>query len=207
MRVILLRHGQSEANAAGLLAGRRDYGLTQLGREQARACGQLLGSGAGGTVVRVLSSPASRCCDTAAPVAAALGLDVEVAPEWAELDYGTWDGRRLADVSAEQWARWRSDDTWAPPGGESLVVVQERVGLALVALGRPGGSDAASEDDVTVIVSHVSPIKAAMCWALGVGPAVSWRVRLEPAAWVELTLSPPTLVAVSSIDRMSRAAG
>ena len=59
--LVLLRHGESTANAAGVLLGRTDAPLTDKGSRQAAALGPLLGS-----VVRVVSSPLTRARDTAA---------------------------------------------------------------------------------------------------------------------------------------------
>jgi broad specificity phosphatase PhoE len=79
-------------------------------------------------------------------------------------------------VPDEAWERWRSDVTWAPPGGESLAAVGERV--------RSGVADLVSSaaDADVVVVSHVSPIKAAVAWALEVGDEVSWRMFLDVAS-------------------------
>ena len=65
------------------------------------------------------------------------------------------------------WSRWRADPTFAPPGGESLAAVGERVRDACADL-----ADAADGGDV-VVISHVSPIKAAIAWALGVDDVVA----------------------------------
>ena len=73
------------------------------------------------------------------------------------------------------WARWRSDASYAPPGGESLAALGRRVREACEELlGDP--------DRLSVVVSHVSPIKAAVAWALGVGDEVAWRMFLAPAS-------------------------
>jgi broad specificity phosphatase PhoE len=176
--LVLARHGRTEANARGVLLGRADPALDDEGVRQA-AC---LGTGlAGLDVVRVVSSPLGRCRASAEVIAAALraaGLevDVEVDDRWIELDYGVLDGVPLADVPAESWARWRADVSWAPEGGESLAGLGERVRAACDDL----VADATDAD--VVVVSHVSPIKAAVAWALGVGDEVAWRMWVAPAA-------------------------
>jgi broad specificity phosphatase PhoE len=187
--LILARHGRTEANARGVLLGRADPGLDDEGARQA-AC---LGTGlAGLDVVRVVSSPLGRCRASAGVIAealrsgggsaggsaggAAVKVDVEVDERWIELDYGVLDGLPLADVPAESWARWRDDVSWAPDGGESLATLGERVRAACNDL----VADAADAD--VVVVSHVSPIKAAVAWALGVGDEVAWRMWVAPAS-------------------------
>jgi broad specificity phosphatase PhoE len=103
--------------------------------------------------------------------AEAFGLPVEVDDRWIEIDYGSYDGQRLSEVPAELWDGWRADAAFTPPGGESLAAVGARVRVACDELA--GGSD------VTVVVSHVSPIKAAVAWALGTGDDVAWRLHLS----------------------------
>src|SRR5438874_8684273 len=169
--LIIVRHGQTAANAAGQLLGRADVPLTETGLEQAAALASALGP-----VERVISSPLQRARQTAA----AFGSPVEVDDRWTELVYGIYDERPLADVPRELWDRWRSDPDYTPPEGESLASVGRRVRTACDELAR----DAADAD--VVVVSHVSPIKAAVAWTLQVGDEIAWR----------------TFVAVASITRV-----
>ena len=167
----LLRHGRTEANARGLLLGRADPALDDVGRDQARRAGEAL---VGAGVDRIVTSPLQRCRATAALVGEALGLPVAVDERWVEMDYGELDGVPVASVPAATWATWAADLDWAPPGGESIAALGERVRAACDEL----VADAAS----TLVVSHVSPIKAAVAWALGVGDEVAWRMFLAPAS-------------------------
>lgn len=166
--LILLRHGQTPANAGGLLLGRADPPLTDLGCRQATAAAAALD----GDVQRVVSSPLLRARQTAE----ALGLPVDVDEQWIEVDYGEYEGLPYRDVPAELWQRWRTEPGFTPPGGESMAAVGARVREACNAL-----MEEAAERNV-VVVSHVSPIKAAVAWALGVGDDVAWRMFLEVAA-------------------------
>jgi len=169
--LVLVRHGQTRLNAEGRLAGHLDVGLTDVGEVQAKAAAEAVLSRR--VPVRVVSSPLLRARHTAA----AFGLPVEVDERWIELDYGPYDGLALADVPDEVWASWRADPAWAPEGGESLVSVGRRVREACEELSASTPPDA----DV-VVVSHVSPIKAAVAWALGVGDETSWRLFLSPGS-------------------------
>ena len=74
-----------------------------------------------------MSSPLGRCRQTAARVAEAVGVPVEVDERWIELDYGELDGRPTSEVPAETWAAWRADLEWGPPGGESIAALGRRV--------------------------------------------------------------------------------
>jgi broad specificity phosphatase PhoE len=183
--IVLVRHGQTETNRAGRLLGRADPPLNDTGRAQADALADLL-AGRGGAIA-VVSSPLRRAKQTAEAIAAGLGLDVEVDERLIEMDYGEWDGRALGEVSADDWRRWRNDPDFAPPGGEGLGAVYERVCECAAEL-----SARANDDDV-IAVSHVSPIKAAVAWALGAGPDVTWRLRLDVASVTRIAPG-PTLV-------------
>jgi broad specificity phosphatase PhoE len=164
------RHGQTAVNAGGRLQGRLDEPLSALGAAQAHALADAFASE---RVTRVISSPLVRARETAAAIAARHTLTVEIDERLIELDYGAWDGVSLADVAPEDWAAWRADPAFAPPDGESLVAVTARVASFFAdALG----------DDLVVAVSHVSPIKAAVCCALGVDERVTWRMQLSLAS-------------------------
>jgi probable phosphoglycerate mutase len=170
--LVLLRHGESTANAAGVLLGRTDAPLTKKGERQAAALAGLLGP-----VVRLVSSPLARARDTAG--ALGLGLPVEIDDRWVEVDYGEHEGRRLTDVPADVWQRWRSDPTYRPEGGETLAEVGRRVAGACAGLFDAEGDGARDPDGDVVVVSHVSPIKAAVAWALGVTGGLDWRLHLS----------------------------
>lgn len=171
-RILLVRHGRTEANASGLLLGRTDVPLDGLGRVQATALGDEVRSGRFGPVVAVVSSPLVRALETAS----AISNDVVVDERLIELDYGDYDGLPLREVPGSVWSRWREDPHFEPPGGESLSTLEQRVcSICDDWFDTPGGG-------TVVFVSHVSPIKAAVSWSLGVGPAVSWRTHLDNAS-------------------------
>ena len=167
MTLVLVRHGRTELNARGLLQGRADAPLDELGQRQAARVAARLGR-----VDRVTTSPLRRAVETAER----LGVEPVVDPRWIELDYGSLDGMAIADVPTPTWLQWRTDPTFAPPGGESLTALYARVVLACEELALE-----AADSDI-VVVSHVSPIKAAVVWALGVGVELGFRMRLDPAS-------------------------
>lgn len=165
--LILLRHGRTEANAQGLLQGRIDPNLDELGEQQAAAAAALIGP-----VDRVIASPLVRAQQTAA----ALGQTVETDERFIELNYGDWEGKPVKDVPADTWAVWRENLDFRPPGGETLNELGSRV--------REGLADIAVEavHKNIVIVSHVSPIKASVAWALGSSDDLTWRLYLGQAS-------------------------
>jgi len=174
--LLLVRHGETAANAAGVLLGRGESPLTDRGREQVDALAGVLGRR---SIARVLTSPLGRARASAEVLG--LGLPVEVDERWIEVDYGDYEGRALSSLPAEVWRRWRADPAWCPPGGESLAEVGGRVRAACEELFESAGSGARGGSDV-VVVSHVSPIKAAVAWALGAPDDLAWRLHLSTAS-------------------------
>jgi broad specificity phosphatase PhoE len=174
--LILVRHGESTGNAEGLLLGRIDAPLTERGRVEARSLAPSV-AGAG----RLISSPLQRALHTATQLGT--GLPVEVDDRWIEVDYGEFDGRPLGSVPDEVWMQWRNDPDYRPPGGESLAGAGAgaRVRASLEELFAIDGEGARAVDPV-VVVSHVTPIKAATCWALGLGDRGAWRLYLATAS-------------------------
>jgi 2,3-bisphosphoglycerate-dependent phosphoglycerate mutase len=119
--LVLLRHGQSTANAAGLFTGILDPGLSPSGAAEARAAAQLLTTN-GLVPDAVLVSPLGRAEQTAAIVAAELNLPAgTVSTDWRlnERNYGALTGRHKDDVRAEvgeaQFLAWRRSVDTAPP--------------------------------------------------------------------------------------------
>jgi broad specificity phosphatase PhoE len=142
----------------------------------------------------VISSPLRRAVETAE----AFGQPVEVDERWIELDYGSLEAVPVRDVDPELWRRWRADPTFVPGGGESLVALGERVRRACAEL-----VEAAAQTDI-VVVSHVSPIKAAVAWALGVGDEISWRLHLDTAAVTRIAIRGATGASLVSWNEVPR---
>lgn len=178
--LVLLRHGEAVGNADGLLLGRIDSPLTERGRRQAAGLAKFLAAGSiVSSVSRVIASPLSRARSTAD--ALGLGIPVEVDERWVEVDYGEFDGQKLSGVPAEVWRAWRADPGYRPKGGETLAEMGMRVRAACEELFGSDGKGARGDSDV-VVVSHVSPIKAAVGWALGTDDSVAWRLWLATAS-------------------------
>ena len=178
----LVRHGRTNANASHLLQGHIDNDLDDVGREQAALLGGALDALA--RVDRIVASPLMRAQQTADAIARSCGrgVTIETDRRWIELDYGDFDGKPLSHVSPETWAEWRVNPEFRPPGGESMAELDSRVRGALAELASDG------RGLHIVIVSHVSPIKAAVAWALGVDIGVSWRTALDRASMSTIRL-------------------
>ena len=165
--LILVRHGRTAANAAGILQGHLDLPLDELGLAQVREVAEAIGH-----VDRVISSPLARARETAALFGPVPTID----DRWIELNYGEYDGLPLGDVPADAWIRWNADRDFATPGGESMGCLDRRV--------RQACSEAyeSAIDQIVVVVSHVSPIKAAVAWSLGCDISMSFRCHLDQAS-------------------------
>ncbi len=169
----LVRHGRTEANAGGRLQGRIDLPIDEVGRAQAAAVTSVVPK-----VDRVVCSPSLRTRQTAE----VFGLVPELDERWLEMDYGDFDGLPMADVPRNMWAEWIGDPNFRPPGGESLQELGDRVFAACDDL-----LEAARTSDIAV-VSHATPIKAAMAWALGVDVSITWRSQIDQASVTKILI-------------------
>jgi broad specificity phosphatase PhoE len=173
--LLIVRHGETPPNRQGLILGRSDPSLTDVGHEQARRLAMALP-----TPDLVVSSPLQRARDTAV----AFGRPVELDERWIELDFGELDGQPSSEVADDLWTRWRADASFSPPGGESLEALSIRVRAACAAL------SAAAATSTVVVVTHVSPIKAAIAWALDVPVGIAWRTYVEDASVSRIDVEP-----------------
>ncbi len=177
--VVMLRHGVTEHTVKKVFSGLGgdDPGLTDLGREQARRAAARLAARA--PIDVVISSPLRRTRETAEVVAKELGLDVQLEPGFAEAAFGEWDGFAFPDI-IERWPEeirsWLDSPAIAPPGGESLEAVLERVDEARTRLLRD------FEGQTVVVVSHVTPIKMMLKLALDADMGIVHRFELAPAS-------------------------
>lgn len=179
--LILVRHGRTAANAQGRLQGRLDLPLDEVGQRQAASIAERLG-----TPDVLIASPLLRARQTAAH----FGTDVTIDERWVEISYGAYEGLPFNEVEADTWDRWHGNIHFCPPDGESLFTLGERVNDACESL------IAMARDRTVVVVTHVSPMKAAVAWALGVDLNISWRTHLDHASVCRVKSTPrgPSLV-------------
>jgi probable phosphoglycerate mutase len=183
--VVFLRHGLTVHTADRKFSGPGgdDPGLTDEGWEQARRAAVALAADGGYTAL--VSSPLRRTRETAAAVADELGLAVEIDEGFREAAFGEWDGYTVDEVRErwpEEFGAWTgSFFDAAPPGGEPLAAVRERVEKSLRALveAHPG--------EKVVVVSHVNPIKFAVRYCLDAPVEVVNRMLLAPASITTLS--------------------
>ena len=131
----MARHGQTAYNAEGRFQGTGAMPLDEAGIAQAHALADVA---RGHGIVALWSSPLVRAQQTAEIVGAALGLQPQSDPRFAEHDTGTWTDRLKADVEAEDpdaWAAYRrGGGEWTFPGGEGFEAFTERVIDGLLAV-------------------------------------------------------------------------
>ena len=159
LTVLLVRHGQSEWNAAGLLQGQTAHvPLTGLGHAQAAEAARELAALQPGVLI---ASDLRRAVQTAEHCARATGLPLRTTPALREQGYGVLEGR----PSRELWdvVDW-TDPHWAAPGGETLAELHSRVGAYL------GQLCAEPPAEVVALVTHGDTIRAAQAVAAGLGP-------------------------------------
>jgi len=186
--VILVRHGRTSANTAGILAGRAvGVRLDKTGRDQSALMGERL---AVVPLVGVVSSPLERCRQTARFILDAHHLGPHAAgPSTAlekgltECDYGQWQGRNLTELAKEDlWSMVQSHPSAVTfPGGESMAAMQARSVSAIrrhdAAFELQHGSGA-----VWVAVSHGDIIKSILADALGMHLDLFQRISVGPAS-------------------------
>jgi broad specificity phosphatase PhoE/ribonuclease HI len=176
---VLVRHGVTEHTERKVFSGSggTDPELTDTGRDQAKRAGEWIR--ALGGVDAVVSSPLRRTQETANVIASALGLEVDVEPGIAEVAFGDWEGHTFGEI-LEHWPqdlqKWLDSTAIAPPRGEAIDVVRERVFEA-----RDRLIDLHAEKTV-VVVSHVTPIKLLVADALGAPITSIYRMELAPAS-------------------------
>ena len=174
--MLLLRHGQTALSVDKRFSGVGDPQLTPTGQAQAaQAASRLADSGA----TAVVSSPLRRARETASRVAQALGLEVAVEDGLRETDFGDWDGATFAEVR-DRWPAeldaWLASTAVPPPGGESFDETADRVRAAHDRL------LASYEGQSIVVVSHVTPIKTLLRFALDAPAGALYRIHLDLAS-------------------------
>jgi alpha-ribazole phosphatase len=170
----LVRHAST--GRSGYLDGRTDPPLLDDALEA--VCRRHCGIG----WVRAISSPRRRALDTANALVGGSDLFCEIHPDWAELDFGDWDGQHFDQIPAEQLAGFYDQPhEVVPPNGESWDHFQSRIEQQLHRL--------VDEDDVpgpVLVVSHAGVIRMALSRVCGIPLSALWAVRIEYGTRVRL---------------------
>ena len=174
----LVRHGETDYNRSNRYMGRREDGLSELGRDQAaRLAGRLVKEP---RFDALYTSPLTRTRETAAPLEVALGMRALPEPGFLEIDMGPWEGRDRAEVAEEdpaRWALWLIDPTQVQVEGlESIDALRRRVGEALDRLA------AAHRGGRILVVSHFACVVTAMLHALELPSSAYRRFPVDNAS-------------------------
>lgn len=179
-RLLLLRHGVTPLTLEKRFAGIGDPPLTDQGREQARrAAERLRADGRYGPVDAIVASPLRRTRATAQAVADAVGLPVEPEPGVREIDFGLFEGLTFAETHErypDELSAFLGSPEVAPPQGETLAALADRAAAARDRL------LARHARKTVLVVTHVTPIKALVCQALGAPLSAVNRMELAAAS-------------------------
>lgn len=181
-RLVLWRHGETDYNAAGRMQGHLDSALTPVGWNQARFAVPAL---ARFSPDLVIASDLRRATDTATVLTDAIGVPLRIDKRLRETHLGEWQGLTGAEVDEAypgERARWRTDATWAPPGGENRVDVADRAGEVVADL------QANAEVGETVLLAAHGGLIIALTARLLNLPVEIWPSLggIQNCHWVEL---------------------
>jgi len=179
--LLLIRHAAHVELGRTLSGRRRDVALSGEGLEQAEIVSDLL---AVEPLVAVYSSPRERAWYTARAIADAHELQVDVADDLDEVDFGDWTGMSFNDLEGDPaWNAWNEERATArPPGGESMAEAVARAAAALqaIAAAHPGGTVAC--------ISHCDIIRGLIAHYLGLPLGNLLRFDIDPASVSRLAL-------------------
>jgi broad specificity phosphatase PhoE len=171
--ILLIRHGETDWNAAEVFRGRIDVSLNERGIQQAGLLARYMD---GLTLDAIYSSPLKRAWQTAEAIARMKGQQVEAAPGLLDFDFGEWQGLSRSEVQQkypEAYADWLNrPERLRVPGGEDLGKVEERA-LPLVDGIIANGTARAA------LVTHRVVMKVIICALLGLDSSHFWNIKLD----------------------------
>ncbi|MCF8068485.1 MAG: alpha-ribazole phosphatase [Desulfobacterales bacterium] len=160
--IFLVRHGRIIKQTKKQYIGQIDYPLNETGYQQALLLQQIF---AFVHIDQIVSSDLSRSRETADIIAAPHKMDVNLYPEFREIDLGNWDGfifEHIKKTYPDEYEQRGSDlSGFRPPGGESFMDLRQRVMTKFNDLVH-------NSDGNTIIVSHAGVIRVILCDLLGV---------------------------------------
>ena len=193
MDVFLVRHGSNDYLAKALLAGRLpNVHLNDEGRAEAQRLAATLATAG---IQRIFSSPLERSVQTAEPTAKRLNLQIEVAPEILEINFGDWTGKPIRDLDRDP--AWKNFNLYRSgtriPNGETMLETQTRMVAFLEELRRE------NPNQTVALFSHGDPIKSVFAYYLGIPLDLFTRIEISPGSHSILRLEPwgPQILAIN----------
>ncbi len=178
LKLIIVRHAESEWNPVGRYQGLLDPELSERGKKQAEVLSEELKKE---NIARVYSSPLKRTYETARVIARKLGVPLEREERIIEIDHGKWSGLLVEEVKRkypEEFELWlKEPHSIKFEGGESLEDVYRRVSDFLKDLKEK------HENETVVVVSHTVPIRCMFCALLGVDLSKFWSFGCDNASY------------------------
>lgn len=201
MRLILVRHGETDLNRERRVQGLSNLGLNEKGRRQAEALAQALRSEKIGAIY---TSPLRRAQETALAIGRYHQVEVTTLDGLKELDVGEVDGMNYEEMKAhhgEFFAKWMTDFTSVRlPGGGSVPELRDRCCAAIRTVVSKEQTACDSGDKAVVAVTHFFPILCIICDSLGMPLAHCRRLRLDVASICTLDFRPEGAVLVTYND-------
>ena len=167
-------HGRTVLNDRNRLQGSTDARLDERGREQSHMVGDYIRIFY--EVDEFISSPLTRALETLHH-AGFDDLSVKEDNRFAEIDYGDWESEPVAVRASEMISKWNTDTHFAPPNGESLASLFDRVSEACEEIMADD-----SRERTILVCSHATAIKAAIVWALGGDARMILKIHSHPAS-------------------------
>lgn len=179
---LLIRHAANDWIGRTLAGWLPEVHLNPVGYSQAAQLPQRL---AGRRIDHIFCSPLERACETAGPLAAALGIQIEKHEALGEVRFGDWTGRNIPELETERdWQRYNAFRSCTrAPNGELMLEIQARV-VAQILQWR-----SEFPNRTLAVVSHADVIKAGLTYFLGMPIDFVHRLEISPASVSTLTLS------------------
>ena len=202
-----LRHG--EPVGGDVLRGRVDHPLSELGWSQmqkaAALCSERKVTPSTPSWTHLISSPLQRCRVFAEHLAGVTALELQVAQQWQEIDYGDWDGMLLSDWRKEagpQFKEFRNDvSKLHPPNGEAFLSFRDRVLTAWNGL-----ADLADGSHV-LVVTHGGVLRVVLPTVLGMPLNRSYPLHIPFASFSRIALSVDLYASATSEEESGKERG
>jgi broad specificity phosphatase PhoE len=180
IRLVMVRHGETDWNAQHRYQGHADIALSARGRKQVEAAARKLASE---SFDAIWSSDLARAWETAQAIASAGSHEVQPEPRLREMAFGVFDGLTHEQVMARHadvFDAWFADGEKPPPGGEKASAFEARIGAFF---GEIRSSDTLS---AVLIVAHSGTLRELIRMALDLPPGAQWRFRMDNASISEI---------------------
>ena len=174
VRLIVVRHGETDWNAEGRIQGHTDIPLSGRGEAQAR---RLTARLAHEPISIAYASDLQRAWRTAELALEGRDISVVRDPAWRELRFGEWEGLTSAETVVRDpeiaGRRRRHPATVAPPGGEHLGDLRARIApaISMIAARHPG--------QTVLVATHGGVVRALGCHLLGMDLDLAWRLGVS----------------------------